>query len=415
MTMVSRRNFVTGGACLCAVGAHGPVSARVAPGSMSSLVATGYRPADPDEKGIWQQVTRLEEEIASSNLLVNAPAMHDYTVAIIQRLLGDRARDVRVYLVNDPDFNASMAMNGMMIVHTGLLARVRNEAQYAAVLGHEAGHYLRRHQVARWRDHKTKTGIMAFVSAGTNVLAGAATLAGGNGGSWIDLANSINTSLAASIFSFSREQESEADAYGLRLIEEAGYAPEAAGAIWLQLDEERRASATARHKRYRDTSRSIVSTHPPGDVRMLDLATSAREMQAIAVSGRAYADGRDAWRQAIAPLRTALLDEQIKLNDPGASLYLIHALAKDGWDGTLRHCEGEVYSLRDEPGDAAKAATAYAMAVEQGDTPPEAWRAHGYALLKSARGEDGKRALARYLELKPGARDAAMVRFSLNQ
>ena len=39
---------------------------------------------------------------------------------------------------------------------------------------------------------------------------------------------------------------------------------------------------------------------------------------------------------AIAPLRFALIDEQVKLNDPGASLYLLNSLAKDGWDGVLR-------------------------------------------------------------------------------
>ena len=35
-----------------------------------------------------------------------------------------------------------------------------------------------------------------------------------------------------------------------------------------------------------------------------------------------------------------MLDDQVKLNDPGASLYIINALAKDGWNGTLRYYEG---------------------------------------------------------------------------
>ena len=85
-----------------------------------------------------------------------------------------------------------------------------------------------------------------------------------------------------------------------------------------------------------------------------------------------------------------LLDEQIKLNDPGASLYLVKSLAEDGWNGLLRYNEGEVYRLRGEAGDHEKAAEAYAAATAFTDAPPEAWRAHGYALLKARKVDDGR-------------------------
>ena len=118
---------------------------------------------------------------------------------------------------------------------------------------------------------------------------------------------------------------------------------------------------------------------------------------------------------ATAPLRASFIEEQIKLNDPGASLYLLNNLAQDGWDGVLRYYEGEAYRLRDEDGDAQLATNAYAQAVQFDNAPPEAHRAHGYALLKSGQGDDGRRALNKYLELQPDAADAAMVRFSLGQ
>ena len=50
--------------------------------------------------------------------------------------------------------------------------------------------------------------------------------------------------------------------------------------------------------------------------------------------------------QAIAPIRPMLLDDQVKLNDPGASQYLINTLAQDGWNGLLRFYEGEIWRLR---------------------------------------------------------------------
>ena len=110
-----------------------------------------------------------------------------------------------------------------------------------------------------------------------------------------------------------------------------------------------------------------------------------------------------------------LLQEQIYLNDPGASLYLLENLAKDGWTGLLRFNEGEVYRLRNANGDDLKAAAAYAAAIALADAPPEAWRAHGYALLKAGNKSEANKVLNRYLAMKPDAPDAAMIRFTLTQ
>lgn len=414
MAAASRRRFLAAGLCGCALCWGGQALARVVPGTLQPLIGPGYRPVEADERGLWQLCERLEEELAASTLLMNTPDLHRYTTGVVARLLGEQARDLRVYLVHEASFNAAMFPNGMMLVHSGLLARVRSEAQFAAVLGHEAGHYARRHTLGRWRNLKAKTGLIAFVSAGTAVAAGVSASRGGNPRSWIDLANSINSLLVLSVFSFSRGHESEADLYGLQLLGKARYAPEAAAQVWQQLIEERKASAAERRKRYRDPARSSLSTHPPSDERMETLGAAAQSVRSNAGEGD-YDDGRDRWLAAIAPYRTALLEEQVKLNDPGASQYLINSLAQDGWTGPLRYSQGEVYRLRDMPGDAALAATAYAAAVEFKDAPPEAWRAHGYALLKAGQGEDGRRALGRYLDLKPDARDAGMVRFSISQ
>lgn len=410
--MTTRRAVIAGGLCGCAF--HRPAqAARIDPAAMQALIEPGYRPVDADERGMWQDFARLETEIASSNRLLGSPVMQRYTEGVIARLLGPRAAEARVYLLHDPEFNASMAPNGMMIVNTGLLARCRDEAQFATVLGHECAHYLRRHSLQRWREVRTKTGIMAFVGASTGVVAGVAAAVGGYPRSWIDIANAIDSALVLSIMRFTRNQEAEADAYGVRLIEEAGYPPGAAAAIWQQVIDEGRARAKARGKRYRDAARSALSSHPPNAERMLDLTASARELEAASVPPRRYDGARDAWCAAVAPLRAALLEEQVKLNDPGVSLYLVGALAQDGWDGTLRYCEGEAYRLRDAPGDTARAAAAYARAVAIGDAPAEAWRAHGYALLKAGDADGGRASLARYLDRKPDAIDAAMVRLAI--
>lgn len=408
MTALSRRSFVAGGVCACAAcGVASDAMARISPTAMTPLAGMGFKPTDDDERGLWQVMDRAEEEIASSNLLIRDSVLKDYVGGVMGNLLQERSDELRIYVVRSPEFNALMAPNGMMVVYSGLLTRVRNEAQFAAVLGHESGHYLRRHSVRGWRDKKTKTGIMSFIGVGASI--GGAAL-----GSWAvgDLANSLNNALFLSIFAFDRQLEAEADAYGLRLISDANYVPEAASGVWAQIIDERRASATERRKRYRDGSRSIGSTHPPSEERMLDLKLSAAELRRIE---QHYDDGRERYFAALGDLRATLLDDQVKLNDPGASLYILGSLAHDGWDGLLRYQEAEVYRLRGDEGDAERAAASLALAVTLPGAPPEAFRAHGYGLLRAGKGEEGRAMLTRYLELDPTAKDAAMVRFTLAQ
>ncbi len=387
----------------------GSEGARVDPADVTPLISAGYEPTDPDERGMWQSSDKIEVRIKDSNLLVRDPDLNNYVFGIIEKLLGESAKDIRLYIMRDPNFNASMFPNGMMIVHTGLLSRMRNEAQLAAVLGHEAGHYFRLHSLTRFRDVKTKTAIMSIIS----VAGGAAT--GSSGNNWYDIANAVNSALFLSVLSYSRKQEREADAFGVQLLAASGYSPHAASNVWGQLIEERKASAKARNKRYRDRSRSQFSTHPPSESRMEDLAEAAHELAMQAGEEAMFDNYHEQWREGTDSMRWSLLEEQIKLNDDGASIYLINALAEDGWESGYYYYLGQAYSLRGDEGDEELAAQAYASAVQSENPLPEAFRAHGYAQIKQGNSEAGREALSRYLTLNPDAADAAMIRFSIDQ
>jgi hypothetical protein len=105
-----------------------------------------------------------------------------------------------------------------------------------------------------------------------------------------------------------------------------------------------------------------------------------------------------------------ILDDQVKLNDPGASEYVVDTLAQDGWNGLLRFYQGEVWRLRNRPGDEARAEQSYAIAVTYPDAPPEAWRWHGLSLIKQGRREEARVALSKYLAMDPSAADAPYIR-----
>jgi predicted Zn-dependent protease len=390
--------------CACCLGLVGAADARISPRDMKPLVGPGHRPEDKDEQGLWQQYERVEQEIAGSNLLLRDPALASYLGGLAARVGGPAARDLRVYVAHVPEFNAFMAPTGFMVVFTGLLLRMRDEAQLSGVIAHEAGHFLRRHQIRSWRDMKRKTAAINILGMGAGV-GGAAT--GVYAGELVRLAY---TGAILSLFAYSRELEAEADAMGLRQIAEAGYDPAAMPEIWQQLVEETQASADMRSKR-RKRGYSLLATHPAPEQRMADLRASAREVTTPRTADR----GRERYLKAIGAHRATMLDDQVKLNDPGASLYLIRNLARDGWNGLLRFYEGEVWRLRGQKGDGALAGQSYAAAIAFPDAPAQAWRAHGYQLLRDGRRDEARAALNNYLALAPRAPDAAMVRHTLAQ
>ena len=398
--ILSRRTLLGGGAAIAAGLTTGVADARILPTDMVPLIGPGYRAVDQDEKGMWQQMERVEEEVSGSNLLIKDPQLTAYLGDLIGRVGGPAARDMRIYLARIPEFNAIMFPTGFAVVFSGLLLRMRNEAQLAGVVAHESAHFLRKHQLRQWRDVRRKTDILSFLAMGAG-LAGGAT--GVYAGDLVQLAQ-LGTILA--VLKYNRTLEAEADAMGVRLLADAGYDPMAMSETWEQLIGELDLSAKYRRKR-RDRDFTLFETHPAPETRMADLRISAAEVKQ---PGRVYDAYRARYLTALARIRPTLLDDQVKLNDPGASQYVINTLAKDGWNGLLRFHEGEIWRLRNRFGDDQRAAQGYSAAILYPDAPPDAWRWHGIMLLKQGRMVEARSAFARYLQMVPNAPDAALVR-----
>jgi len=397
---LNRRSLLIGSGVAAATLSTGVAQARIRPQDMVPLIGPGYRPTDRDEIGLWQHMGRVEEEVAGSNILIKDPALISYLQQLIGNVGGPAAKDMRIYLARIPDFNAVMFPSGFAVIFTGLLLRMRNEAQLAGVIAHESGHFLRRHMIRMWRDMRLKSDLFSIGAMIAGVAGGAA---GVNTGDITQLAQ-LGTIL--SLFKYNRTMEAEADAMGARLLAEQGYPAVEMANTWQQLIGEMDASALHRRKR-RDRGRSLFATHPSPESRMTDLKISAAE---VTIPGRRYDSRRARYLQAISPIRQMLLDDQVKLNDPGASQYLIETLARDGWNGLLRFYEAEVWRLRNRQGDAQRAAQGYAIAVAYPDAPPDAWRWHGLSLMKAGRQAEARAALTRYLRMQPNAADAPFIR-----
>lgn len=364
-------------------------------GAAPPPAAPDFQPEDKDERGLWLVMEEEERKLQTSEFVLRDPALNAYVRQLFCKTVGEvQCKPIRIYIVRTPYFNASMAPNGMMHVWSGLFLRMRSEAQLAAVLGHEYTHYQRRHSLRLFRDVKKKSDAYSILSVPVAIFGGIAAGA------------IFQTGMIGSIYGFSRDMEREADSGSIGLLANAGYDPSAASKVWEQLRAEQDATAAARGKKSRkDRDGGLFATHPNTAERVADLKVQAEASPGVTNK----AVGRETYMRALAPHWAAFVDDQIKLNDFGATELLLTGLAEQGWTGELLYARGELYRARGKAEDFKAAAGFYREALAKGGAPIEAERGLGLSLLRSGDQAGGQAALKSYLARRPDAPDKAMM------
>lgn len=111
--------------------------------------------------------------------------------------------------------NAFALPGGQIFITEGLFRRLKSEDQLAGVLGHEMGHVVGRHS----NEQMANTRLWSGLAQGVGILT-----SDGHNNTGAQLAQ-----MAAQyrVMKFSREDELESDALGVRFMSQAGYDPEA--------------------------------------------------------------------------------------------------------------------------------------------------------------------------------------------
>ena len=338
-----------------------------------------------DEGGLWAMMDREETRMRRSPLMLRDAALREYLEGIACRLAGAHCPDIRVYPVRTAHFNASMAPNGMMQVWSGLLLRVDNEAQLAAVIGHEIGHYVQRHLLDRLRDAKSRSSFGLFLA-----MFGVVGLIGQLG-------------MIAGLFGFSRDQEREADRIGMNLMRRAGYDTREAAKVWQNLHDELSAKPDGASRN------ALFATHPDSDERRQTLARMAE--------GHSGGELRRAEYEArVRPMWFDWLDDELRRGEPAETQVLLTRLiGQQPERAELYYFRGESRRLRDQPGDAEAALQDFNRAAALPEPPGQLFRGLGYLHLKHQRHPEAREAWTRYLQLMPQAPDAALIDAQLKE
>ena len=171
-----------------------------------------------DEAEVINNSEELEELFKRRGLVYQDEAVNQWVSDIGQSIAPDSTDpyiNYRFFVLRDPSPNAFALPDGQIYIHTGMLARLHNEAQLACLLGHEVIHVAGHHGLLVHRSNKKKAAAGA-VFGGIFGVVGAA-------GGWTGVAGNVaagitNVSVVSAMLGYSRELESEADDRGFEAV-----------------------------------------------------------------------------------------------------------------------------------------------------------------------------------------------------
>ncbi|MEW6365624.1 MAG: M48 family metalloprotease [Acidobacteriota bacterium] len=143
----------------------------------------------------------------------------------------------RVYVVDNAEWNAFACANGMIVVHSQLLADM-NDDDLGIIMGHELVHVTHEHTRRQFKS------AMWIQLVGLGVLAGSQAIDDKKARAIVDLAAVF--SLMAWKNGYSREHEDQADRVGIRYAHEGGYDVRRGPDLWMRFA-----------KKYGDQNRAV--------------------------------------------------------------------------------------------------------------------------------------------------------------
>lgn len=306
------------------------VSAGCATSNIPALTSADARfGQSEEEQKLLARANALDQELDRKGMLLETPALVDYLQSVGQPLVPHEAARLvgfRFHVLRSPVSNAFALPNGSIYLSVGLLAHLDNETELAQVIGHEISHVVLRHGIKSYESKRS--GIITAHIADMFLF---------------------GTSIAylpyiASVASFSREQEEEADVAGLRSVAAQGYSPDEAIQVFERIQEVKSGEAV---------KGSWYSSHPSNNQRAEALRERVRKGEIPAGQPREVGTAYRALAALIAEenIRLKLNARQYELALDAATRSLT-----EHPDSALYHFyQGEAYrSMGDDPKGAAR-------------------------------------------------------------
>ncbi|MFK7901818.1 MAG: M48 family metalloprotease [Nitratireductor sp.] len=209
-----------------------------------SHTSSWIKPSDPQEKIGSREHPLVVAKYGGEYKNDKVEALLAVIVGRLIAVSEDKSRVYKVTVLNSPKVNAFALPGGFLYVTRGLVALANDTSELAAVLSHEMAHVSANHAILRNKQQaQGKVGKQVVNEVLGNTLASKVALA----------ANKLRFS------DFSKDQELQADAIGIRMLGNAGYDAHGA-ARFLQTMQAYQSLSKKSKDRFGDAS--FLSSHP---------------------------------------------------------------------------------------------------------------------------------------------------------
>jgi predicted Zn-dependent protease len=353
---------------------------------------------EEDENRLWQRAVEEQAIFESSGIIYRDPALEDYLHQIAGKLQPLEVRNkynFRIRLIKDPYLNAFAFPNGVIYLHTGILSRLDNEAQLAALLAHEMTHCTHRHALRAFSGLKNQNSLILSLKQAVARIASTGDL--------LDLFGT--TASMAAINGYAQHFETEADMVGLQLMAEAGYDPGEALRLFEHLKQELETENLKEP--------FFFATHPQLQKRIENCKGFLDTMDPPEAQGiknkKAFLD--EIHRVLLYNASLDLKAGRFRAALRGAEKYL--TLKKD--DPKAYFLVGEILRQRGEAEDDLRAKDFYEMAIALDPSYPDPHKAIGLIYFKEGEWVLAKRSFESSLALSPHMHDHAYIRGYLQE
>ena len=219
---------------------------------------------------------KAHKAILQKYRVYNNPGLQKYIAYVGNKLAekGDRPHLKYSFLVLDSEeVNAFALPGGYIYITRGLMAYLNNEAELAAVLGHEIGHVTGRHAAKQESASK-----IAKAGSALAAILGSLYVPGLDPNIGYDIAS---TGSSALLSGYGRDHELESDQIGAHLLAKTGYDPQAMLDVIATLkNQESYEFKLARLEERRPHAyHGLFASHPDSDTRLQEVIGTANSLK----------------------------------------------------------------------------------------------------------------------------------------
>lgn len=336
------------------------------------------------DKRVWLQADEFDEQLHHQGPVYSAPELTQYLNDVALKLYPEFEGKIRIFVLQHPSFNAFALPNGSIYMHTGLLAKLENEAELAVVLAHEIAHFVHRHGLKQTNNIK----VMSAISLGVAVATGIPMLA--------------EVLAASSVYGYSRDLEREADREGYDRLISKGYDANQASRVFEKMLAEIKAL---------DIDEPVFfSSHPKLQERIDSFNALAEKQKTRGILNQKI------YKEKIAPLYALNLQDELEHQQYKKVIYwLEHSNSPYQQVNTYNFYLAEAYMLRADEGDEEKALNHYKQCLLKKPDFAPAYQALGKYHYQRNEFSEAREYFTRYLELHPNATDRGYVHQYLNK